>query len=217
MASSFLQVATSATDLTTYTFADQNLDTAAPDRYIVATISGRSNDGGARTINSVTIGGVSATINVQTTDQGNVIGVAVASVPSGTTGDVVVEFSDTMTDAAVALYRVPGITTTTATDTGTSTATPLTTNLDINAGGFAVAMAKSDNSSHTATWTNLTERFDQDDASTNSISGASDDFATAQTSLAITCTWSASTRPVFAAASFNVAASGNAMFMGAEF
>src|SRR3990167_11105596 len=92
----FLQVNGSATDLTTYTFSAENLGVAASDRFIVVTITGRSSDGGARTIDTVTIGGVTATINIQIANSGSFNGIATAAVPTGTTGDIVITWSGTM-------------------------------------------------------------------------------------------------------------------------
>lgn len=202
MALTFLQTATDDTNASSYTFSAQSLGTAASDRYIVVTVGARA--GTTETISSVTIGGVTATINVQSTSNNNIASVCIANVPTGATGDIVVTFSGTMDRCGIGAWRATGVTSTTATDTGTSIANPLTTNLDINAGGFAVAIGRTDDIA-TATWTNLTEKFDEEiGAEGNFFSGASDEFVSAQTNLAVTCTWTTSLRPVFAAASFNV-------------
>jgi len=198
----YLQLAKSSTDLSTYTFSSQNIGTAGADRYVICAISSRSVSGD-QTISSVTIGGVSATLNAQLTNSGNTLGIATALVPTGTTGDVVVVFSSTMTNCDIALYNATGLSSATALDTGTSTANNGTTPLDIIAGGVAVALAKNDDGSQAATWTGLTEAYDEQDANTNDISGASDAFVSSDIGRTITCTWSGTpTRPTFVAASF---------------
>lgn len=200
----YLQLTKDATDLSTYTFSSVNFSTASTDRRIIVAISGRTQDGtsSGNVISSVTIGGVSATIAVQAQNSGNVQGIAIALVPTGTSGDVVVVFSETMTNADIATYRTTGIGSNVATSIGTSTANPLTANINVVAGGVALALAKSDDGATTATWAGLTERYDEGDANTNDISGASDAFATTQTGLTVSCTWVSSVRPVYVVASF---------------
>lgn len=205
----FLQVAKDATDLSEYTFSSQDLGVAASDRYIVCTIQGQSNDGGARTISSASIGGVSATISVNLVNSsGTGCGIIIAPVPTGTTGDVVITFSGTMGDCNIALYRCLGVGSVTATDTGSDSATgvpseALSDTLNISAGGIAVGVSQNDISIATATWGNLTERFDEQTANTNDMSGASAEFATTQTGLTISCTWNNDlVRSVLAMASY---------------
>jgi len=95
----FLQTASDATNLQTYTFSSQNLGAANSKRYIIVAIASRNTRLGT-TINSVRIGGVTATISVQSnhddSPNSSVAGLAVANVPTGTTGDIVVTFSTTM-------------------------------------------------------------------------------------------------------------------------
>lgn len=213
----FLQVTKDATDQTTYTFAGVNFGTAASDRFIAVTVSGRAVTT-APTITSVTIGGVTATIAVQANDVLglNIAGIAIAAVPTGTSGNVVVVFSQTMTNADIATYSTSGVGSATATDFGSSTADPGTTNLDITAGGIAVAMAKQDAGLGTCAWTNITETFDELDANGNNISGAADAYATTQTNLAVTADFSvAAVRPIFVAASFPPGGSKLLTLMGA--
>lgn len=201
----FLQLTKSATDLSTYTFSSVNFGTASAARYLICAINGRTLDGtsSGSVISSVTIGGVSATINTQVQNSGNIVGIATALVPTGTSGDVVVVFAETMTNADIALYSADGLTSATALDTGTSTASNGTATLDITGGGVGVAIAKNDDGSLTATWTGLTEDYDEADANTNDISGASVALGSADIDRTITCTWSGTpVRPVFATASF---------------
>lgn len=78
----YLHATAITTDLTTYTFSAEDLGATASDRYIIVGILSRK-AGASTTISSVTIGGVSATIvkqatnNVTNTDVG---GIAIATV-----------------------------------------------------------------------------------------------------------------------------------------
>ena len=111
MAFAHLQTTVDASDLTTYTFSSQNLGTAAPDRHIIVGVAARKG-GSATTISSVTVGGVSATIVDQYSNSdsnSNISGIAIASVPTGTTGDIVVTFGAQMVRAVIAVYRATNL------------------------------------------------------------------------------------------------------------
>jgi len=109
-----------------------------------------------------------------------------------------------MENADVAVIVAYGLSTTVS-DTGTSTANVGTYDLDIPAGGFAVALMKNDNGSHSATWAGLVEIYDTQDVNSNDISGAIGTFNSTQTNLTISCTWSGTpTRPLYVVASFGV-------------
>lgn len=186
----FLQNTISVADASSYTFAAQNLSTAAADRYIIVGVSARGV--GAPTLDSVTIGGVSATLVAMarnTVSNLSVTTLAVANVPTGTTGDVVVTFSAGMVRCGIGVFRTTGIN---PTPTGTATSVadaPTQSTLDVVAGGFAVAVAHTAGDNATTTWTGLTERYDQIDAELTPHTGASDDFASTQTDLTITATF----------------------------
>lgn len=147
----FLQSASDATDLTTYTFASQNLGTASTDRVIAIAIGGRQST--PQSVSSVTIAGVTATQAVSITAN-NPIAIYYAVVPSGTTGDVVVEFSGGVLRCAIGLWHITGGVGSISTDTGVAS-------IDITGanGGFIVVFSTKTGAG-TATWTNATERFD---------------------------------------------------------
>lgn len=199
----FLQTNGSATNLTTYTFTAENLGAASSDRKIIVAITGRSSDGAARSISTVTIGGVSASIAVQQSTNGNESGIAIASVPTGTSGDIVIVFSNTMGNCDIGTFSTTGVSSDTPTDSGASTANPGTYDLDVTAGGVAVAISSVDiESANMNTWAGLTERWDAQQSSSNNWSGASDAFATTQTNLTVSATRTSSSRPTFVVASF---------------
>jgi len=185
----FLQNTSDLTTQTTYTFAAQNLGTASAERYIICSIVTRkAGTGGA--INTVTIGGISATIvgQVTGTSDGNsmVTGIAIAVVPTGTTGTVVVTLNVAHLRCGIALYAATSVGTAAVSEVLTSTATDPTVTLDIPAGGFAVGVAGM-GASTSATWTGLTETYDDPFQAFCTQSGGALTFAAAQTNLAITC------------------------------
>lgn len=156
---SFLQGATDASDLTTYTFAAQNLGAAAGGRHIIVCAQGRRT-GTSATISSITVDGAPATIVDQVTNTATntaVCGIAIVALPSGTSGDIVVTFSSGMIRCAIQVYRATGINAT-AYDTATSTTGDPSVALDVP-NGFAVGSGLTA-ASTTAVWTGLTEDYD---------------------------------------------------------
>lgn len=137
-------------DLTTYTFSDLAFGEEAEDRRLVMFVSGRSN--ASRSINSASIGGVSAsnvvtaTVTGASTNQSRGA-IRIAAVPTGTSGDVVVTFSGSMLRAAVSLYRIVGLSSSTANNTangsigGTGNSGDKTLQIDVPAGGVMLAGA----------------------------------------------------------------------------
>jgi hypothetical protein len=146
-------------DTTTYTFSSASLGAAHDDRMIIVGIHSRK-AGAVSSISSVSVGGVSATIVLQnwnTITNSNVAAIAIAAVPTGTTGDIVVTFADTMLRCAVGIWRAFGIELT-AYDSDSSDASDPTVNLDVPA-GFVIAVATT-NASTSTTWTGVTENYD---------------------------------------------------------
>lgn len=207
MAYSYLQSAQDGTNLIIYTFLAQNLGTAAADRYIICCVSGRSADGAARTITSIVIDGVTATAVNFVGNSGSHVGIYIAAVPSDATGTVVVTWSNTMGDCSIHLHRATAVTSTTPTDSSTDTTTPLSYDIDVVAGGFVVALSTSDDGAATATWAGITEKYDDATGGGNDQSGAGGEFATTQTNLTVSCTWTAEARIALAVASFQVTVS----------
>jgi hypothetical protein len=191
---SFLQATSDATDLTTYTFASQNLGTAAADRVIIVTMATRKAGTAALTFDSVTIGGVSATINIQrqyAPANTSVAAIASAVVPTGTTGDIVITMSATVLRMQIGVSRVTGVADhTTMYDSGGDDINPIAVSLNIPAGGFAVGavVAGAVNNANNWTWANLTENYEINSEANMPSTGASNSFATAQTGLAISAT-----------------------------
>jgi len=186
------------TNATSYTFSSAAIGNADGSRVVVVGIAPRTNS--AASISSVTIGGNTATLGVtaNATGQGaDIASIYYLAVPSGTTADIVVNLSTTFVRCYInvwAVYGSSGAPTATTSDNTLSTA-DLSATISCNAGGAIIGMAEGLVSTGPLswTWTNLTERSDTNadsDGGTNNngFSGASDTFAAAQSSLAITAT-----------------------------
>lgn len=189
---------------TVFTFTSKAAGAAASNRYLLAAISGRSGST-ATDITSVTIGGIAATNVIRVFGAGsgsgeNVTAIYIAAVPTGTTATVVVTFNVNFARCSVSLYRAVDLVSSTATATASSLVANPTGTFNVSAGGFAIGAAYTQATS-SFTWTNLTENVDTTTNFTNTYTAASSNFATAQTSLAITATPASSVAPtgVFAA------------------
>lgn len=194
---SFLQSATDTADLSSYTFASQNLGSAASDRHIIVAVISRK-AGATTTITGVTVGGVAATIvrqRANTASNTQVAGLAIALVPSGTTGDVVVTFADTMVRCSIGLYRADDLLSATPYDVDDSVVADPTVNLDILAGGFAIGVGGVA-ASTTATWTGLTEDYDAVSESFMGYTGAHDEFSASESGRTITIDFGTTTENV---------------------
>lgn len=163
----------------------------ATDRYLVALISCQDSD--STVVNSVTIGGVSATISVQapSASRNTQTAIAIAAVPTGSSGSVVVNWSqDIGSDQLCTLLRVTGLSSVTAYDTDgvedRSNDPSLAGSIDCEAGGVVIAGAVNTNG-RTSTWSLANEVVDQPTTDGNiDHSVAYEMFATAQTGLSVT-------------------------------
>lgn len=191
MALTFLQassVDTITAPLTVHTFSSQNLGTATADRWILGVaVVAHSSSSAVSEFDSITVGGVTVSIaRQQRANAGDSITVAVfkAHVPTGTTGDVVFNLTDTgMVRGCVVLYSHEGEPT--LYDSDASTSIDPSVSIDIPAGGFALSGSGiTGDVSGTTAWTNLTE--DSDAVNFVNVSSASDDFASAETGRTIT-------------------------------
>ena len=180
----------SESDLTTYTFSTQALGDADPGRHIIVACSGESISGGSA-VSSITIAGITATIlkqksfNVGGVDETTAI--AIAAVPTGTTGDVVIVFSAGMVRGFASVFRmVGGSATAHATaEVATGTTDPPTLTIAVPGNGGCVACVGYFATSGTTTWTGLTEAYDNLQG-TATFSSAYANFTAAQAPLTVT-------------------------------
>lgn len=205
----FLQANELTTDLTTYTFSSQNLGTAAANRYIIIGATGVHN--AARTLNSVTVGGVSAT-QIQNIALSNprIAAIFVAAVPTGTTGDIVLTFSSGMSRVAYgawALYTDTPATTAFDSANDTTYSSGLSISLDVPVGGYAVGVLVNGAASgtHGTTWTNLSEQYDTTSSETSlqGYSGAHAAYTSSPLSISATTSNGSDGNTGMVAASFS--------------
>lgn len=164
----FLTTDTSSANSTTYTFSSLTFGTAAADRYIVACFTTRGGGSNAD-IDSVTIGGVTATEVINATalqaTVWNGTAIFIAAVPSGTSGDVVVTYNVSTLRCGCSLYRLTGLGSATAHDTASDTTFSggeLTDTIDVPAGGIVIAASGQDSGTTPGyTWTGVTEEYDE--------------------------------------------------------
>ena len=198
-----------AVDATNFTFSTQALGAAHTQRKIAVAIASNSSSSG-RTISSVTVGGVSAT-SIISADGGststNIAAIYLASVPTGTTGDVVVSHSAGMGNCSISLYRLIGASST-AHDTGSDialTGNALSDTMNVVSQGVLIACVDwlGNGAARTTTWTGPTEDVDETIEGNFTYSSASKLYVTTQTGITITATASGTlTAAALAIASF---------------
>lgn len=184
--------AVDATDLTTYTFSGRNIGVPGSiNRQVVVGVSSNHASGG-KTIDSVTIGGVTATQLALATSgdsaQTTHASLWSANIPNGTTATIVVTWTTAMTRCGIDVYRVANAKTTaydTATDI-TITSNAESASISQIAGGAAIGLfATSSGTLRTTAWTNMTEQTDRELESQKAASSA---MATASSTGAVTVT-----------------------------
>lgn len=210
-AKSFLASATSGTDLTTYTFSAQTLGTAAGDRYIVLVIGGDSSDGASKTVSSVTVQGITATLlSTQYSVERDTMAMAIVAVPTGTTGDIVVTWSATMRNMGVGWWRVTGLSSATPYDFDGAARTGDGESTAIDIPSSAIAIAGAHCSAPSLSWTGLTEDFEDINEFSSVTTGGASGTPSAQSAYAISWVVGASERSIIIAASWGDAPSGPA-------
>lgn len=181
----YLSLNASDVNGTSYTVAGASLGAAASDRYIVIVATTQSVTG-AITVSSATIGGVAAT---SVTSQALSVVAAhmwIAAVPSGITGDIVVNFSTTSDHHSVAVWSITGLTSTTPIDTdGNAVEPPTAVTLTSEVGGVVIGAVWSADAV-TFSWSGATEDYDSTYVTNTQVSGAS--AATTGTSVILTPT-----------------------------
>lgn len=193
------------TDATTY--QDGNWDavdisTASATRRIIFSINWRAS--AARTISSLTVGGVSCTQAASSVNAENASEVWISGlVASGTTADVILTFNNTVLRVGVAVWAVYDLLSATPTDTATSVASPGALTIDLAANGVAVGGAFSQTTSDSFAWANMTERVTTSTIEANGSYSAADYSATAaETNRAVTVTYGTGLTRAAAAAAF---------------
>lgn len=210
MALTFLQATSSTSDLATYTFSSQDLGDAASDRQIIVAAQGRG--ASATRISSITVGGVETIIvdRVNSASGSNAAAIAMALVPTGTTGDVVVTFGVGVLRCAIQVWRATSAALYAA---KTSTADDPTASLYIPANGFVVAAAISGNASTTGAWSGVDENYNTVVEAALFMAG-SRSYESPQAAHTVTCDFTTSiTAPVGVFASFGTLSGGSGILI----
>lgn len=205
----FLQGSMSNTDATTYTFSGQNLGAADTNRWIIVCVSGVTNV--ARSISSVTVGGVSATKLVQS--EGSSVyrhnSIWAAHVPTGTTGDIVVTWSSGLLRCGYSAYSLTSVNAaTTPFDTQSdNTLSGSDLSVSISSGTNGVVVASTTGVGSTAqsfTWSGATEDYDAtwSESTNQGLSSASTTPTSTPTTITVTAASTLANSHAMCAASF---------------
>lgn len=173
-------------DLTSYAFADTPFGDAHERRQVIVLVKAYSLAGFDRTLNSASIGGVEAEIDVQAVannhpsaalDECGLVALVRARVPAGETGAVNLTFSGQMANVVVTPYRmIGGVLHDTATsargqeqsgfEVSAGTTRQVTIETPVNGAGIAFASAVTAATSGAisgSSWTGFTEDLDSPD------------------------------------------------------
>lgn len=177
----------------TITFTAEPIGTAAADRFVVVAVNIQDNSAGTTAITTMTIGGNNAALlhSFKCATHRTMTAFYGLLVTSGTTADIVVTANDAWDGVAIGVWRCNSLQSETPTDTGgnDTASAAITDTINVSAGGVALAAGGVSNGNTTYTWSAPTERFDVvTDSATDSWSGASLAYASAQSPLTVTLT-----------------------------
>jgi len=153
--------ASDTTDASSYSFTSQPIGSASASRRVVVAIGWGAASG--ITLSSVTIGGVSASIDA---DSGNATGnrrvyFASAVVPTGTTATIAITLSATAARIGIGVWTLTGGSATGQTAANINNASgTLTVTTAVNDVVLAAGFSSHTSNSVTTTWSSATERYD---------------------------------------------------------
>jgi len=128
----------STTAQTTFTFNGRAIGAAATTRDVLVVVAFRGN-GGARSISNATIGEGAATIDGDNSARVDSVVMLRRRLASGTTADISITFSGSVSHCGIAIYRMTGASTAApTTNHSTSNGTSVTVNITVPAEGGAV-------------------------------------------------------------------------------
>ena len=167
----------------TYTFSNQAIGTATSDRVVIVNFGSLKDTAAAYSVTSVTIGGVAATkIHSAQTQTSWGLSSYYATVPTGTTADIVIVHSANMNRCGIQVVTTTNIGELhqVALAEASSGSDPLSFTVDAPAGSLVVGYVY-DTGSSSQTWTELTENFDEQISTTHYHSGAIKNYSSAAT------------------------------------
>lgn len=174
------------------------------DGNVIACFGFQSSDGLARTVSSVTIGGITAAQVGSAPGTTRQVAMYVAQGVTGPTANVVITLSGNALNWACDTFSLSGAAT--AASTATSVATDPTASMSCDANGAIIGCGVAGSgASPSATWTGISEDSDENYGASNlqCFTSAHDNFATAQVGLTVLCNFSASAASAGLFAAFN--------------
>ena len=184
------------------TFSSVALGTAASDRRVVVVVGiGHV----SATLASVTVGGVSGSL-IRRQDGSDSMDTEIwlATVPTGTTGDVVVTQGAASNAGGMAVYTMHGASATENDYISVNNGNPFSGTIDVSAGGAIIGVSHANHGSGpNSTWAGITEDVDTQTVSIYRMSAAHDDFASAESGRTISCSYSTHSNSSAIAVSFD--------------
>lgn len=162
-------------DRAVYTFSGVNLGPVTDDRVNIILYGTRAN--AARSITGITLDAVtmSASANANATDGGaDMCGIYALPKSSGSTGEFILTFSNTMLRCVIEVYALYGAgasATTYDSDSQTTNGTDIAGTIDVPYNGAALAACWANATSTTLAWTGLTEATERTVESTSNALG----------------------------------------------
>jgi hypothetical protein len=146
---------------TTGNFAGVSFGTPRADRYIVVGVSAVERLANPKNISGVTINGSAATIVINSGGTFHESALAIAAVPGGSTGSIVVTTTG-FNRFVIGVYRLVGLVSAVPHDTGfnATTSGEVGVDLDIPAGGVGLGAASFWGTTALAPWVGLTSNYD---------------------------------------------------------
>jgi len=176
-----------ATAVTDQTFSAVSLGSEDSNRFIIVGVGARGAGNGAVDITSVSVAGVSASLIHESAVGAQSLKSALWAVglPTGTTGDVVVNFSPGATRRGISVYSVIANDPENPTDTLIGDGT-----IDVLSGGSVIAFANGSGTSGDVdfTWSGLTEDADINSSSFGNYSSASSEFSAPESAYSVSVT-----------------------------
>jgi len=183
----FITSTFSSTNASSYTFTDTNIGDADDNRNVVLALASRG-DPSNKQINSISIGGITATKIIRSFTDNTFVEYWYAKVPTGTTATISVTMSGNVYRLGVAVYRViaPSLT---LYDSAQDSTGPFNLSVDTPDLSAAVIAIATGNVDATATWSGLTEDCDFKMDSNRIMTTASTFSESENTPLSVTCTF----------------------------
>ena len=155
-------------DATTYTFTAASLGTASADRHLAIFVCSDNGDS-SYSLNSITVAGTDITSSLADSNQvaaGDFrINLFVVAFPTGTSGNVVVTFSEAISGCGIVIYALTGLKSTTLVDVAKPIDIPVSETISVSSGGVVLACAFELVDSGTATAWSFTAGVTADDDS----------------------------------------------------